>query len=79
MGPETAEILAEQLVKDNVLLHGDGVQLETRLRERWFGELESKGDDSYDLVWQHDAQSAEHQEFGCGRSRFAFLSPSTNS
>ncbi|MCL7928655.1 histidine phosphatase family protein [Halomonas llamarensis] len=35
--------------------------VETRLRERYFGELEGQGDDRYPSIWALDAQNAEHQ------------------
>ncbi|SER50296.1 probable phosphoglycerate mutase [Vreelandella subterranea] len=34
--------------------------VETRLRERYFGELEGQGDDRYPGIWALDAQNAEH-------------------
>lgn len=35
--------------------------VETRLRERYFGELEGQSDDRYPSIWVLDAQDAEHQ------------------
>lgn len=35
--------------------------VETRLRERYFGELEGRSDDCYPSIWALDAQNAEHQ------------------
>ncbi|MCL5426894.1 MAG: histidine phosphatase family protein, partial [Gammaproteobacteria bacterium] len=34
--------------------------VDTRLRERHFGELEGQGDDRYPGVWAMDAEDAEH-------------------
>jgi broad specificity phosphatase PhoE len=34
--------------------------VDTRLRERHFGELEGQGDDRYPLIWALDAEDAEH-------------------
>ena len=63
---ETAEIFANNLLKSNVpLLHESGVQLETRLRERYFGDFNGKSDKHYNDVWVHDANSADHTEYNC--------------
>lgn len=35
--------------------------VETRLRERYFGELEGQSDERYPSIWVLDAQDAEHQ------------------
>ncbi|SDM95607.1 histidine phosphatase family protein [Vreelandella arcis] len=36
-------------------------RVDTRLRERHFGELEGQGDDRYPSIWALDAQNSEHQ------------------
>jgi probable phosphoglycerate mutase len=59
---ETAEIFAERLASDEVELFGD-VQLEPRLRERWFGDFNGLCDSNYQLVWDEDIKTAEHQAF----------------
>jgi len=38
--------------------------VDTRLRERHFGELEGQGDDCYPRIWTLDAQDADHQHHG---------------
>ncbi|MEA2117910.1 histidine phosphatase family protein [Halovibrio sp. HP20-50] len=38
--------------------------VDTRLRERYFGELEGQGDELYPRIWALDAQNAEHQHHG---------------
>ncbi|MCH4811925.1 histidine phosphatase family protein [Vreelandella neptunia] len=38
--------------------------VDTRLRERNFGELEGRGDEHYPSIWALDAQSADHQHHG---------------
>ncbi len=38
--------------------------VDTRLRERNFGELEGLGDELYPSVWALDAEDAEHQHHG---------------
>lgn len=37
--------------------------VDTRLRERHFGELEGQGDDRYPGVWALDAEDAEHRRY----------------
>ncbi|MEL7895138.1 histidine phosphatase family protein [Vreelandella neptunia] len=37
--------------------------VDTRLRERNFGELEGQGDDHYPSVWALDAEDAEHRHY----------------
>lgn len=38
--------------------------VDTRLRERHFGELEGQGDDRYPEIWALDVQDAKHQHHG---------------
>ena len=40
------------------------VNVETRLRERYFGKLNGKGDFNYDKVWEEDALSSDHTKWG---------------
>lgn len=62
---ETAEIVAEELKKAKVPLYGDGVvNFDTRLRERFFGELNGGPDGRYHEVWEVDAVDPDHNEFG---------------
>jgi len=53
------------LKKSNVPLQYDGFKLETRLRERFFGDLNGKSDVHYQDVWDIDCQDANHNEFNC--------------
>ncbi len=54
---ETAEIASELLgIKE--------VGYELRLRERFFGEFELKGDDNYNQVWEEDILDSAHNVFG---------------
>lgn len=43
---------------------GLAASVDTRLRERHFGELEGQSDDCYPSVWALDALDAEHQHHG---------------
>eukprot|EP00386_Alphamonas_edax_P004372 GDKI01013864.1.p1 GENE.GDKI01013864.1~~GDKI01013864.1.p1 ORF type:complete len:217 (-),score=20.90 GDKI01013864.1:297-947(-) len=63
---ETAEIVCEGIVKEKIDgLEGVEMILETRLRERNFGELNGKSTDLYEEVWKHDVNSNSHNTFGC--------------
>ena len=55
---ESAEIAAQSL--DGV----EAVNLDPRLRERNFGELELTADSSYADVWKADAENPDHQSVG---------------
>ena len=67
---ETAEVVKETLLKHRLrvgLASSDtfnSVVLEPRLRERSFGRHEGQANTTYDLVWQSDALSADHEEAG---------------
>jgi probable phosphoglycerate mutase len=61
---ETAEIFAEELKKKKIPLYNDKVQLETRLRERYFGKLNGGPDTRYQEVWDVDVKDANHNDFG---------------
>lgn len=43
---------------------GVAARVDTRLRERFFGELEGQGDEHYPSIWALDAQDAHHQHHG---------------
>jgi probable phosphoglycerate mutase len=43
----------------------NGLKLDIRLRERYFGEWNGKSDSHYQDVWNHDIHDANHQEYGC--------------
>ena len=68
---ETASIFAELLHKNNIpLLFNNeddkdlfGVKLETRLRERYFGQFNGQSDSHYQDVWNVDCVDADHTEF----------------
>jgi probable phosphoglycerate mutase len=45
-------------------IYQDGVILEIRLRERWFGDWDGTTDDNYQKVWEQDAVDAGHQTMG---------------
>ncbi|CAF1415415.1 unnamed protein product [Rotaria magnacalcarata] len=54
---ETAEIIAANLTKSN-----DGkltVQLDQRLRERFFGIYDGSSDENYNLIWKNDDENPE--------------------
>ncbi|MDH3634031.1 MAG: phosphoglycerate mutase family protein [Gammaproteobacteria bacterium] len=55
---ESAEIAAHSL--DAV----EAINLDRRLRERNFGELELTADSGYDDVWKADAENPDHQVMG---------------
>ena len=55
---ETAEITHQ------LLSCQDGIELDTRLRERYFGDLELGPDNRYPEVWAFDQSSPDHREFG---------------
>ena len=61
---ETAEIFCEELKKKGITIHQNGIILETRLRERYFGELNGGSDNRYQDVWDIDMTDANHNEFG---------------
>lgn len=72
---ETAAIFANILHQSNIPLyheynekqnHGpNGFHLDTRLRERYFGDWNGKSDTHYHDVWNFDCHDANHQEFNC--------------
>ncbi|KAL7487067.1 hypothetical protein ACHAW6_012686 [Cyclotella cf. meneghiniana] len=61
---ETASQFADEIRKKEIPLYNDGVVLETRLRERFFGELNGGPDTRYQDVWDVDVKDPNHNEFG---------------
>lgn len=61
---ETASLFADELRKKEIPLYNDGVVLETRLRERFFGELNGGPDTRYQDVWDVDVKDPNHNEYG---------------
>jgi broad specificity phosphatase PhoE len=57
---ETAETIAEAVQKASIPLYNHGVVIETRLRERGFGEWDGGSDEHYDDVWKDDAVDPTH-------------------
>ncbi|CAB9508865.1 Pfam:PGAM [Seminavis robusta] len=66
---ETAEIVRDKLILAGIpLLYQNvgepridkGLAMETRLRERWFGEWDETSDTNYPNVWKDDAEDADH-------------------
>ncbi len=54
---ETAEIVHARLKSDNQIC------FETRLRERFFGELELGPDNRYEEIWTFDRQDPQHNQY----------------
>ena len=52
---ETADILASQLPK--FLSQGLSVQVDPRLRERFFGIYDGESDEKYPLIWENDQEN----------------------
>ena len=53
-----------------------GRQIDTRLRERYFGEFNGESDDNYARVWAEDAASAQHGRQGrCPQHRKELQAP----
>ncbi|KAL3791146.1 hypothetical protein HJC23_000566 [Cyclotella cryptica] len=61
---ETASLFADELRKKEIILYNEDVVLETRLRERFFGELNGGPDTRYQDVWDIDVKDPNHNEFG---------------
>jgi broad specificity phosphatase PhoE len=60
---ETASIFALEFERLDVPLVDDGVALDVRLRERFFGDFDAGSDENYHKVWEQDAISADHTSF----------------
>lgn len=61
---ETASLLAQSLVDSEIPIYNNDIVLETRLRERFFGELNGGSDDQYQNVWDVDCMDPNHNKFG---------------
>jgi probable phosphoglycerate mutase len=61
---ETALYVAKAVVDADLPLFDDGVILETRLRERCFGEWDGGADENYAKVWKNDAVDPGHNLHG---------------
>lgn len=61
---ETATIFASILRKHDIPIYQNNIILETRLRERYFGELNGGPDTRYQEVWNEDVKDANHVKFG---------------
>ena len=61
---ETANIFASILRNNNIPIYQNDIILETRLRERYFGELNGGPDTRYQEVWNEDMKDANHLIFG---------------
>lgn len=57
---ETGEIVADAVKQASIPLHTDSVVIETRLRERGFGEWDGGSDEHYQDVWNDDAIDPWH-------------------
>ena len=61
---ETAEHVADAAREASIPLYDDGVVIETRLRERRFGEYDMGDDSHYHDVWKDDAIDPTHENKG---------------
>ena len=62
---ETATFFTQQLHNhQEIPIYTNDIVLETRLRERYFGELNGGPDDQYQKVWDVDCTNPNHDEFG---------------
>ena len=58
---ETAEtVKALVQATSTIPIHQNQVIVETRLRERWFGDWDGTSDENYHQVWKDDAVDASH-------------------
>ena len=57
---ETATAVQQALVDENIPLYSGDVVLETRLRERGFGDWDGTSDANYAEVWKEDAIDPSH-------------------
>jgi broad specificity phosphatase PhoE len=58
---ETAETVAKAVQKALIPLYDDRVVIETRLRERGFGEWDGGSDEHYQDVWKEDVMDPTHE------------------
>ena len=61
---ETASLFCQQLQHSNIPIYTNDIVLQTKLRERYFGELNGGPDDQYQKVWDVDCTNPNHKEFG---------------
>jgi len=61
---ETAGIFTSVLTEAGVPLYSPSAIEEVRLRERFFGSWNGKGDEHYQDVWDLDRDDADHTEWG---------------
>jgi len=69
---ETAEIVQQVAQNAGISIYKDsslpniqnGLAIETRLRERWFGEWDGTSDKNYPKVWKDDAIDPDHTKHG---------------
>lgn len=57
---QTAEIVFQHAKAAKVPIHQDQVVLDTRLRERWFGDWDETSDINYEEVWKDDVRDSSH-------------------
>ena len=60
---ETAQHMADACAEASIPVYKDGVVLETKLRERNFGNLNGGSDERYQDVWDIDIKDPSHNEF----------------
>jgi len=60
---ETASLFCQQLQHCKIPIYTNDIVLETKLRERYFGELNGGPDDQYQKVWDVDCTNPNHTEF----------------
>ena len=57
---ETAEIVKDSCIREGLPLFRNEVIIDTRLRERWFGDWDGGSDQHYGDVWKDDAEDPSH-------------------
>lgn len=62
---ETATLFSQQLQLhySSCAIYTDNIVLQTKLRERYFGDLNGGPDDQYQKVWDVDCKDPNHTEF----------------
>lgn len=62
---ETATLFSQQLqLHTSCPIYTNNIVLQTKLRERYFGELNGGSDDQYQKVWDVDCTNPNHTQFG---------------
>jgi len=64
---ETATLFTQQLLmqqQQHCAIYTNNIVLQTKLRERYFGELNGGPDDQYQKVWDVDWTDPDHTQFG---------------